>query len=437
MINNIKYSAGEIAKIIDGVLEGEDIYINSISLDSREISKFPSCFFAIKGKNFNGVNYIEEAISNGAGLIVTQEKIECSKSVIYVENTIKALGLFAKYHKGKTTVIGITGSYGKTTVKDMVFSVLKEKYSVCGTESNMNNEIGVSMTLLGIENHDFCVVEMGMRALGEIDWLAYISEPDTSIIVNCGTAHIGRLGCKENIFKAKTEIIKHTKKCVICPDNEEFLKLDCKDIQKVAVGEFGEYFAYDVEAFENAIKFKITGNEFEIRSSYLHNVNNAVFAYVVGTYYGLNYEEIKRGLYKWEQRENRGKTIDIKGIKVINDSYNASYESVKGAIISICSAKNKGVVSVLLGDMLELGEYSKELHFLVGKMCREMGVSNLYAIGKNAEFYVEGFGGGYIFENADDASEKILKMLSPGDTLLIKASNAMNFEKIINIMREK
>lgn len=438
MINNVNYSAKELADIVGGELCGENKFFKKISINSREKSLSEHCFFAIKGKKFDGADYVEQAIKNGACVIVTERRINTSVTTIFVENAVKALGLLARHHKKSARVIGVTGSYGKTSVKDMIISVLSEKYEVAGTVMNYNNEIGVPLTLLSVTNADFCVVEMGMRALGEIEWLSYISEPDLAVITSCGTAHIEMLGSAENIFKAKTEILIYTKSCCVLPCTGRFVEHDCKTLNKMLVGDSSSYFAEDIKKQGEFMSFKIKGHEFFLKTIYAHNVQNAVFAYAVGKYYGLSDAEIKNGLLKWEQRENRGGVFACNGVWVINDCYNASYESVVSAVAALSDLKADNVkTAALLGDMLELGSYAEEMHKSVGRLCKEKKIDLLFAVGRHAKGYIEGFGGGTELECNGNIIDAVLGELNEGDFLLVKAGHAMGFEKLIDELREK
>lgn len=438
LINNVNYSAKELADIVGGELCGENKFFKKISIDSREKSLSEHCFFAIKGKKFDGADYVEQAIRNGACVIVTERRSNTSVATIFVENAVKALGLLARHHKKNARVIGVTGSYGKTCVKDMIISVLSEKYDVAGTAMNYNNEIGVPLTLLSVINEEFCVVEMGMRALGEIEWLSYISEPDLAVITSCGTAHIELLGSAENIFKAKTEILLHTKSCCVLPCTEKFVELDCKTLNKILVGNGSSYFAEDIEKQGGIMSFKIRGHEFFLKTIYAHNVQNAVIAYAVGKCYGLSDGEIKNGLLKWKQRENRGVVFACNGVRVINDCYNASYESVVSAVAALSDLKVDNVkTAVLLGDMLELGSHAEEMHKSVGRLCKEKKIDLLFAVGRHAKSYIKGFGGGTELDGNGNIIEAVMGELNEGDFLLVKASNAMGFEKIIDKLREK
>ena len=439
MIFDLNYTYKDIAKAVNGKLVGADGLITGVTINSREKSSVEHCFFAIKGKKHNGINYVREAVSNGAKLIVAQEKTESSVPVIYVENTTKALGLLGKKHKGKTKIIGITGSNGKTTTKDMAISVLKAKYPVTGTLFNNNNEIGVALTLLSIKKEDFCVVEMGMRGLGEIEWLSYISEPETSIITNCGSSHIGLLGSKENIFKAKTEILTFTKKYAILPDEKKFKALTCENLNKIYIGENGNYAPQNLRCNNSHLIFDVGEcKDIKINSIYEHDAINAAFAYALGKLYGIDDLLIKERLESFSKEKSRGEIISVKGIEIINDCYNASYESARSAIISTVRqySKTGKRIAVLLGDMLELGIKSARLHYDIGKLCREEKVQKMYTYGEYSKFYLQGFGSGEELSCYETIAEQILEELNEEYVLLVKASNAMNFQNIIEKMRE-
>ena len=426
-----------IAEMINGKLFGAGCKIKAVSIDSRENSEKPWCFFAIKGQNFNGADYAEEAVKNGAVLVIAQEKIETSTTVIYVENVVKALGLLAKKMKRSTKVIAVTGSNGKTTVKDMIISVLREKYSVCGTVENQNNEVGVPLTLLSVKDEDFCVIEMGMRGHGEIDWLSYISEPDSCVITNCGTAHIGRLGSKKQIFLAKVEILKHTKKYAFLPNEIRFKQLKSENVEKIYIDKKIKNTSTD---FKNArIEFYASKNcTCRVDSIYEHDARNGLIAYKIGKSYGMSDVEICNGLQKYKKPKMRGEMLKIKGIEIISDCYNASYESVEGALKSLskrCKAESKHFC-VLLGDVLELGESAQKTHLKIGKLCKKYRVEKLFAYGKNSKYLILGYGNGTQLENFDLIAEDVFSNLNEKCILLIKASNGMNFNEIVEKMKE-
>lgn len=437
MINDLNYTCKEICEAVEGELVGKDILINALTTNSLEHSGLPYCFFAIKGEKYNGADYIDDAISKGAKLIVTEEKRPCTVSSIYVKDTVKALGLLGKKHKGSTRIIGVTGSNGKTTVKDMIATVLKEKYKIIATNQNENNEIGVAKTLLSIKDHDYCVVEMGMRGLGEIEWLSYISEPHISVITNCTNAHIGRLGTEENIFKAKTEILKYTKKYAVLPNEERFRQLNNENFKCVYIGENGDYKAENIWKSDGSLLFDIKGTNCKISSSSTFDSQNAAFAYAVGRLCKIEEGMIKKGLEKWIKAKGRGELLEINGMKIINDTYNASYESMRCAIEGLAEYKGKGYkTAAVLGEMLEQGEKAKEFHYKIGELCKCAEIDELLVSGRFSKEYISGFGKGKEYKTLDDIVEGIKKELSESYIVLLKASHAENYGEIINKLRE-
>lgn len=439
MIKTKCYSAKEISQILSYSPSFDDFFIDTITINSKEKTEKNACFFAINGKKFNGHNYINEAIKNGAKLIVASERIDANVPVIYVNDTIKALGKLAQHNKGKTKVVGITGSVGKTTTKDMIASVLKEKYSVISTEGNLNNEIGVPLTLLKIKNENFAVIEMGMRARGEIDYLASISRPETAIITNSLSSHIERLKTRNNIFLAKKEILNYFPKYAVLPNDERFKCLDLQGVTMFFVGEQDSAYISDYEYTSDGIIFSVNkNNKIKLNTFFRHNLDNALFAYIVGKIYKLNDTEIKNGLEKFKSTQMHEQYLNLKGITVINDCYNASFESVKSAIYALkeyCKINNKRM-NVLLADILEAGDESEKIHFEIGRLCKNEGVYHMYAYGKYASSLISGFDGGFCFENKQEISRTILRELNSKDVILIKASRNMHLEEIIEDMKE-
>ena len=226
-------SLKNLSKVIEGKLIGNDSIIDSIFLNSKEKNNTNAIFIALKGKRYNANEYIFEALINGAKAIITDEIINTTLPHIQVANSTKALGIIAKRNAQKTKTIGVTGSVGKTTTKNMIISVMRNEFSICGTKENENNEIGVAKTLLQVKNEEFCVVEMGMRGKGEIDYLASISRPETAIITNIGTSHIERLGSRENIFRAKMEILNYNPKNFISTYDKMYENYQIRTAQNI------------------------------------------------------------------------------------------------------------------------------------------------------------------------------------------------------------
>jgi len=434
-------SSEEIAKKLGGSLIGNNNVIQHISTDTREIFPSNTCFIALKGDKFDGNDFINDAVKKGSSLIITDKNIACGVPVIIVNDTKNAFGLLAKLFSTKKNVIGITGSVGKTTVKEMVSLILKEKYSIISTVKNENNEIGVAKTLLSQKDNDYCVIEMGMRGMGEIKFLSYMAEPQIAIVINCGTAHLERLGNEENIFKAKMEIIEHTTKYAIVPYEERFILYDYGKVEPIFIGNDIKY--YDLSYFENGIKFSIKYDDniiedIELCTFNINYVTNAMFAIVVGKLCNVSNDEIKRGLKKYKGENMHEEISNIRGITVIQDCYNASYESVKGAIFSLkkYSEIKKVTPNLLLGDMLEIGDASQEYHYRIGELCKDVGIKNLFVIGKYAKNITDGFSGGIICNKRERLARMIMSKLNENDVILVKASRALMLEKIVEQMKE-
>ena len=315
MVEISELMASEIAKIINGQLYGSDISINKISINSKEKMDENTCFWGIKGKRFNGNDYVLEAQNRNVGLVVCDKKMNQGR-YIYVSNTHRALEMLAKSRIKSTKIIAVTGSVAKTTVKNMIISVLKQKYLVCGTEGNQNNEIGVLLTLLKIKNEDFCVVEMGMRNIGEIDYLASITHPETVVITNALSSHIETLKSEQNIFLAKCEILNYSPKNAVLPFEKRFLELRLGNIISYFVGEGSNYKTGKFKHINNAIEYEIMDNnsiiKMKIYSIFSHNIHNSLFAYVVGKIYNLSDKDIREGLLQFKQEKMREKCAIIR-----------------------------------------------------------------------------------------------------------------------------
>ena len=431
----------EIARIVKGVHYGEASDIEYISIDTREKFNINTVYIAIKGKLYDGNDFINEAISKGCSLIISSVDIKSKIPYIKVENTIHALGSLSKYLSKNIRKIGITGSVGKTTVKEMIYLVLKEKYNASKTEKNENNEIGVPLTLLNSINNDICIVEMGMRGLNEIDYLSFLCEPEISVITNIGTAHLEKLKTIENIFKAKTEIIPNTKSIAIVPYDKRFLSYNYGEIKPIFIGKdvasknirYGNFgIEFDADCFGEIIKgFKLnTFNE-----SY---INNALIAICVGKIYLIPNYSILKAINSYACENMHGEIIKINGISVILDCYNASYESTKEALFSLkrYAEQNNKSPYLLIGDMLEIGEKTNEFHYRIGELAKDLCIKNIYATGNMTENTLDGFLGGTFFSDKREIAKEIIKDLNENDVILVKGSRKMKLEQIVEYMKE-
>ncbi len=414
----------------------------SFSTDTRTIKK-GDIYLPLKGENFDGEDFIQEALNNGAiGYFTTKNKINDMAEVVFkVENTLDAYLKLANFYKSKinSKVIGITGSSGKTTTKEMVYSVVKEKFKTVKTFSNHNNEIGFCQTVFGAQaDTEVLIIEMGMRGLGEIELISRYAIPDYAIITNAGSAHIGRLGSLENIAKAKCEIAKF-----LNPDGA-FISLDQQRIKDVLqyTGEKIFYSIDDVEILEKRpsySRFIYKNNEYELFVEGDYNIENSLAAIEIGFKLEMSYVEIKRGLASYKPIEKRWETEKIGNLKIINDSYNANPESMKASVKTFVELYENPVV--VLGNMGELGENEVEYHKEVGRFLANLNVKNVkflivgnlaFEIGK--ELSNKGFEVA-CFENNDQVACYILDNLNVGYTIFLKASRAMKFEEIIEVLK--
>lgn len=416
-------------------------------------------YVGIKGENFDGSTLYKQAIENGAkvcilqGIEADEEYIKEKKvSIILVDDTIKAIGKIANFKRnlfGKDfPVIAVTGSVGKTSTKDIIASVVSEKYKVLKTEGNMNNHIGLPFTILKLKDEEALVVEMGMNHFREIDYLTNIAEPNIAVITNIGTSHIGNLGSRENILKAKLEILnsKNIKNIVINNDNDLLHKWYEENKSKYQIHTYGienksESTAKEINLMEQSSKFTaITDNEkYEITVPVggEHFIYNALCALTVGRVLGLSKNEIENGIKKFELTKKRMEISKIKdNVTIINDSYNASLDSMKAAIKYLKDIEGKRKIAVL-GDMLELGRYAEDLHKKVGEEFNKNNIEVLVTVGELAKNInkVVNTKENYHFENNKEAEDFLNKNLKSGDVALFKASNGMKFFEIIEKLK--
>ena len=450
-------------KLIIGDIEQE---CKNYSKDTRTLKKGDT-YIGIKGEKFDGSLFWKDALNNGAETVIIN-KVELkdiekyqkqNKNIIQVEDTIQAIGEMAslKMKKLKNTynlkVVGVTGSVGKTSTKDIIANVLSKKYKVLKTEGNNNNHIGLPLTILRIQDEEIAVIEMGMNHFGEISYLTKIAKPDIAVITNIGTSHIGNLGSRENILKAKLEILEgmSKKKIVINNDNDLLHKWYLENKEKIEIHTFGiqndsEFNATDIKLEENSSKF-ICKNEkinIEVPVGGEHFILNALCGLTVGKLLNLNNKQIQNGIRDFKLTAKRMEINHLtNNITIINDSYNASYESMKASITNLKNMHGERKIAVL-GDMFELGEFSEKLHREVGTEIYKSKIDKLYIIGNYAKFIgeeaeKEGYKKENIiyFENREELFNNLKQNLQNGDIVLIKASNGMKLfevaEKLKNI----
>ncbi len=447
--NNIKYT-----KILNKI----DEEINNVSLDTRKI-KNKDLYIGIKGENFDGNEFYEEALKKGATLLILKdgslanrediiaELEKNTQSIVLVEDPIKALGELACFKRSTFTkpVVAITGSAGKTSTKDMVYSVLKEKYNVHKTIGNQNNHIGLPLTILSMDDtKDILVVEMGMNHLGEISYLTNIAKPDVAIITNVGTAHIGNLGSRRNILKAKLEILEGLKPngtLIINQDNDllnEWYQKNKANYQLKTIGikTNADFQALDIKENENESNFCCQRENYHVPIGGEHFIYNALMAIAVGTIFNLKTNEIQQGIDNFELSRNRMHLIEKNKITIIDDCYNSNFDSLSYSIKYLGSLFGRKIAC--LGTMLELGEFSEELHAKIGDVIVNEDIDILITVGNYTKLINDraielgfNFQNSYHCNSNDEAIALINKLKTPDDKILIKASQALNFKEIV------
>ncbi|NGU40646.1 UDP-N-acetylmuramoyl-tripeptide--D-alanyl-D-alanine ligase [Clostridium perfringens] len=446
----------EIVKATKGALlkEADVKEIKAVSTDTRKIEE-GTMFIALKGENFNGNNYVLDAFNKGAKIAIVDE-VKCDLNelkedvaLIKVENTGRALMDLAKFYREKLglKVVGITGSAGKTSTKDLVAAVLSDKYKVFKTKGNFNNEIGLPLMILELDStYDVAILEMGMRGLGQIKELAEIASPDLGIITNIGISHIEILKTRENILKAKMEIATFFDKnntLVVC-GNDNFLgalpEAEYK-IVKTGVGENFKIGAKNIALEELSSKFTVYDGEkeeeFSLDMPGEHNISNLMLGIAIAKELGVSFEEMKRGLKNIEATSMRLELIKKDGFSILNDCYNSSPVAVKSAIDVMKNIEGKRRIAVL-GTMRELGHKSEEAHEEIGKYAKENGIEKVLCFGDFSENIKEGYGEGCtVYENKEELIKDLLNIICDGDIILVKASRSLKFEEITKALLEK
>lgn len=405
----------------------------SVSIDSRKIEK-KSIFFSIKGEKFNGNDYAIEALEKGASIAIVDEKREefsSIKEIINVDDSLKTLQKLASYHRNnsKAKVIAITGSNGKTTTKELLFNILGSKFQTISTSGNLNNHIGVPLTLLKIKHDtEFAVVELGANNFGEIDFLAKLSNPDYGYITNFGKAHLEGFKNIEGVIKGKTELynwlIENNKYLFLNFDDFEQLKFKMNSNISFGINKDANY------CFELLKKERITvkhdNNIFTTNLYGEYNFSNVCAAISIGLELGVEVSLIISSLEKYKSTNNRSEFIKINDKNVVLDAYNANPTSMELAIKSFL--KLKGSKAVILGDMFELGKKSSFEHLQVVEKIKNSSIDNYFFIGN--EFYKFNDNENHFFKIKDDFYKTIFKIKE--QNILIKGSRAMELEEILN-----
>lgn len=438
------------AEILQAPYHGDDVYFSGCSTDTRTIRE-KELFIALHGENFDGHKYVDKARVFGASAVLVEEKINHPIPSIVVENTRHAMGELARNWRADFSIplIAITGSNGKTTVKEMVTAILSCKSTVLATQGNLNNDIGVPLTLFGLgDEHQYAVIEMGANHPGEIERLSRIAQPTVAIITQCAPAHLEGFGSIEGVAHAKSEIFNGLLDdgVAIINGDDDFSELwldNSKHVNQLTFGLGGhnEITAESVQISAGKSSFQLitpVGNiEVKLNLSGRHNIANALAASACAISLGIALSNIKQGLESLSAVKGR---LQIKqGLnqsRIIDDTYNANPTSLNAGL----EVLNEffGRHWLVIGDMGELGSDAEELHIQAGIISKASGIERLYALGDLTKLSVQSFGeGAYHLNSHEELSSLLEKEINSEVTILIKGSRAMGMERLVNILEAK
>ena len=451
----MEFSFEELVSALEGtiVVNNDNKNFKGTCIDNRKVTE-DCIFFAIKGERFNANNVAIDVLEKGASIAVVdevnfkKEDAEGKGIVIKVDNTVKAMLKLANFYRRKLNlkVIGVTGSCGKTSTKDLIAAVLSTKYNVFKTEGNFNSEIGLPLMILQLTSeHDVAVLEMGMSDLGEIKRLAEAAEPDMAVITNIGLSHLENLKTQDNILKAKMEITEYFTKdniLVVNAEDERLKNLNSNDYKIEKIGYNHEYDVYasniilreeETEFLAHAFGEKAV---FNLPMAGKHNVLNTMLAIEVAECLNVSFKQMVKGLENLEATSMRLQVIKKEGITIINDCYNASPDSMRSSLDVLSAYKDCRKVAIL-GDMYELGDESERAHFEVGKYAKDK-VDILIVIGRYIKNFKDGFNNDNIimYNTKEECIKELKNIVKLDDVVLIKASRGVKLEDVVKKLEE-
>lgn len=439
----------DIIEVCNGELVCGDINLECIHFcnDTRKINK-GDIYVGIKGDTFNGNLFYKEAFDKGASVCILDNdtKIDSeykNKTIILVDNTVSCLQKIAKHKRElyNIPVVAVTGSVGKTSVKDIICSVLSSKYKVCSTKGNLNNHIGVPMTILELNDEEVLVVEMGMNHAGELHLLSNIAKPTIAVITNIGTAHIGNLGSRENILKAKLEILDGMTDgtLIINNDNDLLRNVEYDNLITIGIDHDSDYIAYEITEKAFYSGFYVNGEYVDINIGSKAFIYNALFAFAVGVKLGMTLDEISDSLREFKLTPHRLELIKTNRIDIIDDTYNASLDSVKNALELLNKVDGRKIF--IFGDILELDEFGKNIHKEIGNIVINNNIDVLITVGNLSKYTYEivndSGSEAFYFENNNELLENINEIIKDEDTILIKGSHGMKLINIVEYLKDK
>lgn len=446
-----KISLKKIAEVVGAQYDGE-LLIDTVCTDTRKISE--GCLFvAFEGERFDAHTFVGEAEKLGAAAVICHKPVECGIPVLYVEDTRTAYLDIAGYYRSLFDIrlVGITGSVGKTTTKEFVALAMGAGYKTLKTEGNLNNDIGMPATLLRLDStYEAAVIEMGMNHFGEIHNLTLRSKPTMAIITNIGVSHIEYLGSRDGILKAKLEILDgmQADAPILLNLNDDKLasvKIEGRKVYYFAIeDDRADFNAFDINESEISTTFKISylsdTYELTIPTVGKHNVINATVAFAAGVLNEIEPAKVCKALGEYVPSGMRQKIVKLADFTVIEDCYNASPDSMKASISTLASVKAKKRIAVL-GDMLELGDYSEKLHREIGQFCADKKIDVLFGFGQVSHFYSEVAEKGGVkakcFTDREELLNELLEEIDDGTAILFKGSHAMCLDKTIQSLYER
>lgn len=423
----------------------EEVRFSGAQFDTRKIHA-GMLFVAMIGAR-DGHDFADDALHKGAAAVLASRPLQEDIPAIYVENTLTALQAIARSYRSSLQIetVGITGSVGKTTTKEMITAVLRTTFATQKSEENYNNDIGVPVSVLSIApEHEKAVLEMGMNHFGEISLLTSITQPDIAVITNVGRMHIENLGSEEGILQAKLEILEGLKPggtAIFCGDIPRLYDA-AKKHGALTFGrnEDNDIRAVDVRTEKDGICFTALGFGKKL-PIFLpvqgeHNVTNALAAVAVGLRCGVSAENIAAGLADFKNTGMRQRIYDLGALHIIEDCYNAGPESMRAALAVLSGAEGRKIA--VLGGMLELGDFAPKEHYEVGREAAKVADA-LFAYGTHSEEYVRGANDAGLsqaqcFDSHEALAEALKKTLLPGDTLLVKGSRGMKMERVLRLL---
>ena len=448
----LNHIAGACGGQYAGPEEMRDFCVTDITTDSRQV-KEGGLFVAIPGERVDGHAYIQKALDAGAAAVISQRELPGAEfPYIRVENSLQAVKDIAEFYlRGLgIPVVGIAGSVGKTSTKEMAASVLSQKYRVLKTEGNFNNELGLPLTIFRLREEDqIAVLEMGISDFGEMHRLSKIARPETCILTNISWCHLENLKSRDGILRAKSEIFDYMQPqghIVLNGDDDKLSTI--REVKGIVPRTFGLDSRNDVWADQlepqglKGISCRIHTPEGSfsvlVPKPGEHMVYNALAAAAAGLYYGLTLEEIRAGIESYETIRGRFRILDTGRYTVIDDCYNANPVSMKASLQALQDGKNRRVA--VLGDMGELGEQEAELHRQVGEYAGSLDIDALYCAGPLSRHLAEAAKKAdprldtAWYPSRDQLMVELTKLLREGDTVLVKASHYMGFDKIVNML---